>query len=385
MPKISSRTLFNARDLPFDSGAMAADLKRWVDQESPTYDADAVNRMMDVASRDLAMLGADLQRLPGHGGYGDCVKATLPHSRRGAPGILVLGHMDTVHPVGTIAHFPFREEKDRCYGPGILDMKAGNFLSLEAIRQLQRAGIDTPLPITVMFTSDEEVGSPSTRALIEAEARRHRFVLVPEPARRNGGVVTGRYAIARFRITTVGQPSHAGLRLSEGVSAIREMAQQIIAIEAMTDKESGFSVGVVRGGEWANCVATTCHAEVLVSATTHAVLERAIERMHGLKPKGAGSMVKVEQSVVRPVWEKTAASWAVYETAKGLAADLGFDLPFEVSGGGSDGNFTGALGVPTLDGLGARGDGPHTLEEHIVTESLAERGRLMAALLATLD
>src|SRR5690606_2143740 len=278
-----------------------------------------------------------------------------------------------------------RQEGGRCNGPGILDMKGGNYLAVEAIRQLRRIGLATPLPVTVLFTSDEEVGSPSTRDLIEAEAARHKYVLVPEPARRNGGVVTGRYAIARFWLTTRGRPSHAGLRLSEGVSAIREMAQQILAIEAMTDEETGYSVGVVRGGRWVNCVSTSCQAEVLVSATTDEKLAEAIRRMETLQPVGSGTGVEVRTGVIRPVWTSNDGSWQLYEHARALAQSLGFDIPHQSSGGGSDGNFTGAMGVPTLDGLGVRGDGPHTLEEHIVSESLPERGRLMAALLATLN
>ncbi|MFP1632750.1 M20/M25/M40 family metallo-hydrolase [Zhengella sp. ZM62] len=371
--------------LGFDSSRMAAGLRQWVECESPTYDAAAVNRMMDLAARDLSIMGADIQRIPGTMGFGDCVKARFPHPRASEPGILVLGHMDTVHPVGTLADLPWREEAERIYGPGVLDMKAGNYLSLEAIRLLGAAGFRTPLPVTVLFTSDEEVGSPSTRALIEAEAARHRYVLVPEPARRNGGVVTGRYAIARFDIVTRGRPSHAGLRLGEGVSAIREMAHQIIAVEAMTDAETGYSVGVVQGGQWSNCVSTTCNAKALVSATTDENLAQAITRMEALRPSGHDAQVEVTRDVTRPVWKASPASWALYEHAAGLARDLGFEIPHQDSGGGSDGNFTGAMGIATLDGLGARGDGPHTLDEHIVTESLAERGRLMAALLATLD
>lgn len=371
--------------LGFDSNRMAAGLRQWVECESPTYDAAAVNRMMDLAARDLSIMGADIQRIPGTLGYGDCVKARFPHPRASEPGILILGHMDTVHPVGTLANLPWREEGERIYGPGVLDMKAGNYLSLEAIRLLGAAGFRTPLPVTVLFTSDEEVGSPSTRALIEAEAARHRYVLVPEPARRNGGVVTGRYAIARFEILTRGRPSHAGLQLGEGVSAIREMAHQIIAVEAMTDAETGYSVGVVNGGQWSNCVSTTCNAKALVSATTDENLAQAITRMEALRPSGHDAQVEVTRDVTRPVWKASPASWALYEHAAGLARDLGFEIPHQDSGGGSDGNFTGAMGIATLDGLGARGDGPHTLEEHVVTESLAERGRLMAALLATLD
>lgn len=371
--------------LAFDSGRMAAGLRTWVETESPTYERDAVNRMMNLAAHDLALLGAVVQRIPGTRGFGDCVKASFPHSQAGRPGILVLGHLDTVHPLGTIEHFAWREQDGRCYGPGVLDMKAGNYLALEAIGQLTRIGHQTPLPVTVLFTSDEEVGSPSTRALIEAEAARHRYVLVPEPARRNGGVVTGRYAIARFDIETRGRPSHAGLRLGEGVSAIREMAHQIIAVEAMTDAEAGYSVGVVQGGRWSNCVSTTCRAKALVSATTDEKLAEAIGRMERLEPVGQDVQVLVSRDVVRPVWAASPASWALYEHAARLAQAIGLDIPHQDSGGGSDGNFTGAMAIATLDGLGARGDGPHTLEEHIVTESLAERARLVAALLATLD
>ena len=305
--QIPAPDLPDLASLPFDSAAMADGLRRWVEQESPTYDRDAVDAMMDLAAHDLFVMGARIERIPGRGGFGDCVKGTFPHPRAGEPGILIMGHMDTVHPVGTIGHFPWRQEGELCFGPGALDMKGGNYLSLEAIRQLQRAGIETPLPVTVLFTSDEEVGSPSTRELIEAEARRSRFVLVPEPGRRNGGVVTGRYAIARFRVSTHGKPSHAGLRLSEGVSAIREMANQILAIEAMTDPETGYSVGVVQGGQWVNCVSTTCSAQVLVSATTDEKLAVAIERMSKLKPVGADVRVEVAQDVVRPVWTRNDA------------------------------------------------------------------------------
>ena len=243
--------------LPFDTAAMLAGLRPWIECESPTFEAAAVNRMMALASRDLAVMGARVERIPGRMGFGDCVRAHLPHPRAGEPGILVMGHLDTVHPIGTLAALPWREVMGRevmgregggrCYGPGILDMKGGNFLALEALRQLAKAGITTPLPVTVLFTSDEEAGSPSTRDLIEAEAARHRFVLVPEPGRSDGAVVTGRYAIARFALEAVGRPSHAGARLAEGRSAIRRMAQKLIAIESMTNEDCTFSVGVVHG------------------------------------------------------------------------------------------------------------------------------------------
>ena len=376
---------FDATALGFDSNEMARGLRRWVEQESPSYDLAAVEKMLALAARDMAVIGAEIQHVAGDAGFAGSVRATFPHPRKGKPGILIAGHMDTVHPVGTLGHFGWREEEGLCFGPGVLDMKAGNYLTVEAIGQLQKIGLTTPLPVTVLFTGDEEVGTPANRAIIEAEAKRNRYVLIPEPARRNGGVVTGRYAIARFNLTTRGLPSHAGLRLDEGRSAVREMAHQILAIEAMTDADTGFNVGVVHGGQWANCVATHCEAKGLVSATTDEVLARATERMMALKPANPAVEIGIERDVVRPVWTTNEETWTLYNHASTLARELGFEIPHQNSGGGSDGNFTGALGVPTLDGLGARGDGPHTLGEHIVTESLAERGRLMAALFATLE
>ena len=377
-------TRVDPASLPFDQERMLEGLRAWVDCESPTFDAPAVNRMMDMASRELTVMGARVERIPGRMGFADCVLASFPHPRRTEPGVLILGHLDTVHPVGTLRDLPWRREGGLCFGPGIFDMKGGNYLSLEAVRQLQGNAWPTPLPVSVLFTSDEEVGSPSTRDLIEAEAGRHRYVLVPEPARRDGGVVTGRYAIARFNLETVGQPSHAGLRLSEGRSAIREMAHQIIAIEGMTSEASTFSVGVVHGGQWVNCVATRCVAEVLGMAKTQADLDRAAELLLALHPTGSGAGLRVTRGVTRPVWEPDEGCWRLYESASALARGLGFEIPHQSSGGGSDGNFTGALGIATLDGLGPRGDGPHTLQEHIVVESLVERGRLVAGLLATL-
>jgi glutamate carboxypeptidase len=370
--------------LPFDADAMLAGLRPWIECESPTFDAAAVNRMMDLAADDLALMGARVERIPGRMGFGDCVRARFPHARGDEPGVLVMGHMDTVHPIGTLAVLPFRRDGERCYGPAICDMKGGNFTALEAIRQLARAGVATPLPVTVLFTSDEEVGSPSTRDLIEAEAARHRYVLVPEPATSEGGVVTGRYAIARFNLETIGRPSHAGARLAEGRSAIRAMARKVLEVESMTTDDCTFSVGVVHGGQWVNCVATTCRAEALSMAKRQADLDDGVARMLALSGTADDVTFNVARGVTRPVWEPDGAVMALYEIARRIAGDLGFDIPHKSAGGGSDGNFTGAMGVPTLDGLGVQGAGYHTLDEHILVDSLVSRGRLMAGLLATL-
>lgn len=370
--------------LPFDTESMVARLRTWVECESPTYDAASVNRMMDLAAEDLAELGATIERFPGTGGMADCLRATLPHERHGEPGVLVMGHLDTVHPIGTLARLPWRREHGRCQGPGILDMKGGILIALEALRQMQATGLATGLPVTILLTSDEEIGSPSTRTLIEAEAARHRFILIPEPARPDGGVVTGRYAIARFDLRATGTPSHAGSRPGDGRSAIRVMAEKLIELESLTCADFSFSVGVIRGGQWVNCVPMDCTAEALSMAKTQADLDRAIASAQALNFETDTASFTATVSTTRPIWDTTDATLQLYEVAKDEAGRIGFTLPRQTSGGGSDGNFTGALGLTTLDGLGLRGAGMHTLTEHIEESSLVERARLLAGLLARL-
>jgi len=367
--------------LPFNTEAMLAGLQTWVECESPTYDAAAVDRMMDLAAYDLAAAGAEIERIPGRMGFGGSVRARFPHKNFGQPGILISGHLDTVHPVGTLEQNPWRIDDGLCYGPGIQDMKGGNFVSVETLKQLALAGIDTPLPITVLFTPDEEVGTPSTRELIEMEARKNKAVLVPEPAKENGNATTGRYAIARFNVRTIGRPSHAGARLSEGRSAIAAMARKILEIEDMTTEDCTFSVGVLHAGQWVNCVSSECEAEVLSMAKRQEDLDRGIEKMLALSGEMNDVTVEVTRGVTRPVWEPNEGTMALYELAKGISGELGFELHHQSSGGGSDGNFTGALGIPTLDSLGVRGQGAHTLHEHIEVSSLVERANLMAGLL----
>jgi glutamate carboxypeptidase len=374
-----------ALNLSLDLDQMLDGLQRWVECESPTFDVEAVNRMMSLAASDLTEMGASVERIAGPTGLGDCLRASFPHPRQGEPGVLIMAHLDTVHPVGTLQKLPFRRDGGRCYGPGILDMKGGTFAALQAIRALADAAIETPLPVYALLTSDEEIGSPGTRPLIEAEAKRHKYILVPEPARENNGVVSGRYAIARFNLTAQGRPSHAGATLKKGRSAIREMAQQILAIEDMTDEDCTFSVGVVHGGRWVNCVSTECRAEALSMAKRQADLDRGITRMldrNAIHEDGTG--FKVELGVVRPVWEPDEGTMALFAQAEKAAASLGLSLSHGSAGGGSDGNFTGALGIPTLDGLGLSGDGYHTLEEHITVDSLLQRTQLMAGLLVEL-
>lgn len=371
--------------LPFDTQEMLTGLRPWIECESPTWDSAAVNRMMDLAAFDLAGM-AMVERIPGRMGFGGSLRARLPHPDQGrVPGILIAGHMDTVHPVGTLDVLPFQVEGELCYGPGIQDMKGGNYVCVEALRQLIKAGAQTPLPVTVLFTPDEEVGTPSTRALIEAEARRNKYVLVPEPAHSNGGCTIGRYAIARYDLRTQGKPSHAGARLADGASAINAMARKVIEIEDMTGPDCTFSVGVIHAGQWVNCVSSACEAEALSMAKTQEDLDAGVARMLALQGEVNGAQFTVTRGVTRPVWKPDQpGTMAMYEIARQIAAEIGFEMTCASAGGGSDGNFTGALGIPTLDGLGVRGNGLHTLTEHIQIDSLPERGRLIAGLLMRL-
>ncbi|OLS50980.1 M20/M25/M40 family metallo-hydrolase [Rhodovulum sulfidophilum] len=367
--------------LPFDTDEMLAGLKPWIETESPTFDAAAVNRMMDLVQHELAALGARVERIPGRMGLGDSVRATMPHPRAGEGGILLLGHMDTVHPIGTLEKLPFRVEGDVCYGPGLMDMKGGNYVYLDALRKLLAAGVETPLPVTVLFTPDEEIGTPSTRELIEAEARRHKFILVPEPARPDGGAVIGRYAIARFDLQTRGKPSHAGWQLSDGRSAIAAMARKVAEIEGMTTDDCTFSVGVFRAGQWVNCVSSVCDAEVLSMAKTQDLLDEGVAQMMALNSDAGEVVMEVRRGVTRPVWEPDQpGTMAMLALAQEIAGEIGFEITGASAGGGSDGNFTGALGIPTLDSIGVCGKDLHTLNEHIHIDSLLERAKLAAAL-----
>jgi glutamate carboxypeptidase len=371
----------------FDAEEIFEGIRDWVLCESPTVHVPGVNAMMDKAEQALARVGATIERQPGRDGFADIVTGHIPGKREG-PGILVLGHLDTVHMVGTLDDkLPFRREGDKVYGPGIYDMKGGMFTAWYALAQLLRAGETPELPVTFMFISDEEVGSPSTRARIEETARAHKYVLVPEPAKgETGRLVTGRYAFLRFTVHVSGKPAHAGSQLARGRSAIAEMARQIIAIEDMTDKETGvtYSVGTIEGGTFVNVVPIECSAQVLAVAPFAEAMDDIRARMAALKPFNADCSVTVEPGAVRPLFEASEGTMALYEQAEAIAREIGFVPGYGPSGGGSDGNFTGALGIPTLDGMGLMGDGAHTHEEHVLYSSMVPRAKMMAGLFRTL-
>lgn len=372
----------------FNADEMLDGILPWVRIESPTTHRDGVNRMMDLAAGEMQSLGGRIERVPGTGGFGDIVIARLGGGDAGAEaGILILSHLDTVHLVGTLeSRLPLRRDGDRYFGPGIYDMKGGAWIAAHALRILKSNSVGTKLPVTFMFIPDEEVGSPSSRERIEAEARRHKYVLVTEPCK-NGVVVTGRFAFQRFWIAAQGRPAHAGANNRQGRSAIRAMARVIEHIEDMTDFERGmtFSVGKVAGGTFVNVMPIECRAEVLTVAPTMAIFDEVRERMQAIAGERDGVRFTLEHGPVRPLWQPHQATLALYEKARILAAEIGFELRHGSFGGGSDGNFTGALGCATLDGLGVDGNGAHTFEEHMLVSSLVPRCRLFAELLRTLD
>jgi glutamate carboxypeptidase len=373
-------------DARFDTEAMASVLEGWVARESPTSDAASVNRMQDLVQAFFAAGNCHVERLAGRDGLGDTLKVTAG-AANGKPPILVMSHVDTVHPLRTIERdLPLRRDGDRLYGPGIYDMKGGAYLASEAFRDVASKGSATR-PLVFLFTPDEEIGSPTTRDLIEAEGRRAAFVLVTEPARDGGRIVTARKGVGRFDVHVEGRPAHSGSRHQDGRSAIREAARQILAIEALTDYGRGVTttVGRIHGGTAANVIPQHCRFEVDLRVTNVADGEHFERHLLGLQPFDPDVTLRITGGMNRPPMTKSAAIQALYDHAVECAQACGFDLPeAAMTGGGSDGNFTAALGTPTLDGLGCDGDGAHTLHEHCFVSSLAPRAALLARLLETL-
>jgi glutamate carboxypeptidase len=375
-----------ASDQTIDLGGMIEGIRRWVENESPTRNKAAVNRMLDLVTADLDGLPVKVERMGGRDGFADILKVRAGEGD--APGILVLSHIDTVHPIGTLtAALPFRRDGDRLYGPGLYDMKGGAYLAFDALRAVARAGT-ARLPIVYLFTPDEEVGSPISREVIEAEARRARYVLVTEPARDGGKIVTSRKGVGRFEVKATGIPAHSGGSHRKGRSAIKEMAHQILAIEAMTDYTRGVTttVGMISGGTAANVIPQHCRISVDLRVRDAATGREFEERILGLKPVDPDVKLAVTGGMNRPPFEKTPEIDALLRQAQALAREIGFTLADTLmTGGGSDGNFTAALGVPTLDGLGIDGDGAHTEWEHGYISSIEPRTRLMRRLFETLQ
>src|SRR5712672_681221 len=369
---------------PFDAPPILEGIRRWVEIETPTEAPAQVNQLVDLVAEGYRSLPATVERIAGHSGCGDHLVARSAWGQD-APGILVLSHLDTVHPLGFIERLPFKIEGDSAFGPGIYDMKGGAYLAYHAFRQLCADGQRAPLGVTHLYVSDEEIGSPTSRALIESEGVKAKYVLVTEPARDGGKIVTGRKGVARFEIFIKGVPAHAGTRPGDGRSAIRELGNIIQTLEAMNDPGRGVTVnvGVVRGGTKPNVIAEEAYAEVDMRVPTIADADELVPRILNLKSRSEGVTVKVVGELNRPPYEKNNAGATLYEHARKLAAEIGFDLVDMFTGGGSDGNFTAAH-TATLDGLGVDGQGAHTHYEQMYISSIEPRARLLHRLYQTL-
>src|ERR1700759_3586996 len=369
---------------PFDSITILDGIRSWVEIETPTDAPEQVNKLASLVAGLYRDLPASIERIAGRNGCGDNLVARSAWGQD-IPGILILSHLDTVHPLGFIERLPFRIEGDSAFGPGIYDMKGGAYLAYHAFAQLSAAREHPTLGITQLYVSDEEIGSPTSRALIEAEGHKAKYVLVTEPARDGGRIVTGRKGVARFEVFVTGLPAHAGSRPQGGRRAIRGIANLIQALEAMTDIARGVTVnvGVVRGGTKPNVIPEQAYAEVDLRVMTIADAGEFVARILSLKSKTEGVTVKVTGELNRPPYEKGNAGAALYEHARTLAAEIGFDLVDTSTGGGSDGNFT-APHTATLDGLGVDGKGAHTHYEQLYISSLDPRPRLLYRLYQTL-
>jgi glutamate carboxypeptidase len=366
---------------------LLSELAEWVKIESPTTDPAGINRVMDLAEAGLSMAGATITRIPGRDGYGDNLIARTPGHEGGDRHILIAGHLDTVWERGTLARMPFRVDAEKAHGPGIHDMKAGSFLAFYVLRELLRQRARSVRPIVLLLTPDEEVGSPTSREWIEREAEGAACVLIPEPAGAGGAVVTARKGVGRFVLRINGRGAHSGGAFQEGASAIVELAHQVLRLHGMVDLDAGITLNAapIWGGSRPNVIAPDAGCEVdlrVNSIADGARMERAILALEAATP---GCRVTVEGGMNRPPFAENAAICALYEKARVVAHDLGMALPKQQRGGGSDGNFTAAMGIPTLDGLGCLGAGAHASHEHILWRHLAPRAALLAGLLETLD
>jgi len=364
---------------------MLAFLTQMVEHESPTFDKAAVDRYGVFLCEAFRPLGATVETIP-QVEYGDHYRLTIePQGSATEEGqITILCHLDTVWAVGEL---PIRTEGNTMYGPGVYDMKGGTLLALHALHALAELGLAPRRRVVVLLTSEEEIGSPTSRAVIEDEARRSTYVLCLEaPMTPHGALKTARKGVGRFKLTIGGRAAHAGVDPTKGISAVTELANQILALNALNDHAVGttVNVGQVSGGTRANVVPAEATAEIDLRVSTLAEADRVIPAILALSPTLPGATVAMVGGLNRPPMERTAAIGALFEHARTLGAAFGHEVTETSTGGGSDGQFAAALGIPTLDGLGIVGDGAHALTEHILIDTMAPRGALLTALLHTL-
>ncbi|HYL75451.1 MAG TPA: M20 family metallopeptidase [Bryobacteraceae bacterium] len=368
--------------------AIVAMIRELVECESPSDDPPSVNRFVDLLASKVDDIGK-VRTFPG-GRFGRHLRCEfeLPGPRKPRDGrILALAHSDTVWPLGTLTQMPFRQEKGRLWGPGVLDMKSGIVFFLFAARALRELDIPVARRVVLQVNSDEEVGSESSRPLTEEAAKSSAAVLVLEPGTgMTGKIKTARKGVGDYTVTVRGRASHAGVDFQNGASAIVELARQIGRIAGFTNLARGITVnpGVIAGGTRTNVVAAEARAEVDIRVARMKDAPALDRKFRGLRPVDKRCSIHVEGGVNRPPMERTAGIRKLFQTARAWASELGVELEESSTGGGSDGNFTAAMGVPTLDGLGGVGEGAHAVNESILIDRIADRTALLAMLLSRL-
>ena len=355
-------------------------LRSMVEMESPTTDKGLIDTLGAWVAARLEELGLEIERFP-QAKAGDHWLATWGS---GSGGVLLMHHLDTVYPAGTIQTTPWAERDGRAFGPGSLDMKGGIAVTLAALATLHRAGRRPARPVRCLFTSDEETGSHSSRELLESEARQRDLVLCLEPAMPDGSLKTSRKGTGLFIVETIGRAAHAGNNPGAGINAILEMAHQIPLVQALAAPAAGttVSVGVIEGGTRTNVVPERCRVKVdirVVEAAERARVEAGLAALH---PVLEGARIETRGGWNRPPMVRTDSIASAFERARRIGDGLGLRLTEGAAGGGSDANFVAALGIPVLDGLGPVGDGAHSPQEYVEIDSLPERAALLAALLS---
>jgi glutamate carboxypeptidase len=361
-----------------------ARIRRYVEHETPSGAATQLVTLSRLIEADLCAIGAVVQSYDAPG-LGRNLLATLPGREETGP-LLLLAHIDTVHPLGTLAQRPFRVEHGRAYGPGVYDMKAGLATAIEALAWLRERGRAPRRPVRLLVTCDEEIGSHSSRALIEEHAREAAAVLVLEPCMPDGGAKTFRKGVATYRVEAFGRAAHAGIDGAAAVSATAELVHALGAILELArhDRGTTVSIGMVGGGTASNVVAAEAWAVVDVRLAQDGEEQRVHGAMLALRARNPAARLAVRLTEQRPPLLRTPAVVALYQSARELAAGLGVDLPEGATGGGSDGSIAAAAGAATLDGLGPRGGGAHAVDEHILLDDLPFRVALLARLLESL-
>lgn len=369
---------------------MVEALNDLVSHESPSTDKAYLDALALYLKDRWETLGGDVQIMP-QTERGNHLRITLPSTVSSGttpeaapmPPALILGHFDTVWPLGTLDRKPFQVQDGRATGPGVYDMKGGLVIAEFALRAIQELALPLPRPVVLVLNADEETGSFTSRSLIEAEAAHAAYALVLEPSVPGGALKTARKGVGGFTVTVEGRASHAGAAPREGVSAIEELARQVLRLHDFTDYDLGttVNVGVIEGGTRSNVVAAHATAQVDTRAWTQDEARRIESLVLSLEPFNSETTVTVTGSFERMPLERTPGTVALFEVARRVGGALGLTLEEGSSGGGSDGNFTSAMGVPTLDGLGAVGDGSHAEHEYVETASLPERAAVLAGLL----